>query len=295
MKIFLTGTESFVGKELIAQCHKNGVEVLGCDCLAPCDKRFQKIDIRSKDLADAIPEKVDSIVHLASLSTDKLCRNNAYECFDINVLGTLNIIDAARKRNAQNFIFASSEWIYNDFLEDEIKDENSSVNIFNHTSEYALSKLVSEVNLKQKYIHGFCSVTVLRFGIIYGSREKNWSAVGSLFHSVMTQDEVKVGSLKTGRCFIHVSDIASGILKSLGLPGFNVLNLEGNRLITLGEIIEVSRKILNKSPAVIETSPDNVSIRNISNKNAIQVLKWKPELDLESGLNQLHKYLTSKM
>src|SRR5262249_8241749 len=149
------------------------------------------------------------------------------------------------------FIFASSEWVYGDWKDASIvKDEDSLIDVQALNSEYALSKLVSEVNLRQKYQYGFCDVAILRFGIIYGPREKNWSAVESVFNAVKTQDEVTVGSLKTGRCFIHVDDIVVGIIASLGLKGFNVINLEGEGLITLGQIIETSKKILGKNPAV---------------------------------------------
>ena len=54
----------------------------------------------------------------------------------------------------------------------EIKDENSMINVGNIKSEYALSKLVSEINLTQKYRQGFCPVTILRFGIVYGPRKR---------------------------------------------------------------------------------------------------------------------------
>jgi len=167
MKIFITGTESFVGKELIAQCKKGNIELTGCDVKQPSDKRFHQIDIRSKSIIDIIPENVDAIVHLAALSTDPLCRDKAYECFDINVMGTLNLMEASQEKKAKQFIFASTEWVYDSFIENEIKDETSFINIENYFSEYALSKIVSEQNLKQKYEHGFCPVTILRFGIIY--------------------------------------------------------------------------------------------------------------------------------
>jgi len=88
------------------------------------------------------------------------------------------------------------------------KTEESPINIANHTSEYALSKLVSEANLRQKFQHGFMPVTILRFRHLSVERpgEKK-SAVESLFLNVKTQAEVSVGSLQSGRCYIHVSDI----------------------------------------------------------------------------------------
>lgn len=290
MKIFITGTNSFVGQELIAQCEKANIESTGCDAKQPYDKRFHHVDIRSKNIIDnIIPENVDAIIHLAALSTDPLCRDKACECFDINVMGTLNLIKAAQVKKARQFIFASTEWVYDSFKENEIKDEASFINIANHTSEYALSKLVSEQNLRQKFMHGFCPVTILRFGIIYGPRESNWSAVEALYNSVKKNDEVTVGALKTGRCFIHVSDIVSGIIKSVGLSDFNILNLEGNGLISLGDVIEISKKVLCKNPVVIEKNPGEPSIRNVSNRKAKKMLNWQPVINLEAGIRSLMK------
>jgi len=274
MRIFIIGSKGFIGKELVLQCQKQGIEVIGMDLEA---------DIRSKDIAELIPENVDAVCHLAALSSDPVCKNKGYDCFDTNVMGTLNLIRAAEEKKAKQFIFASSEWVYDNCREDNVKNEDSLINIANHTSEYALSKLVSEANLRQKYEHGFCPVTILRFGIIYGLRQGG-SAVESLFNNVKTKDEIEVGSLKTGRCFIHVSDIVSGIIKSIGLNGFNIINLEGDSLIILKDIVETSKKILNKNPKIIETDPNNPSIRNISNEKAKRILKWRPKINLEKGL-----------
>ena len=277
--LFITGAKGFIGKELVSQCSKQGMEVFEAD--------LPEFDIRKKEIADFIPEGVDAIIHLAALSTDPLCKNNAFNCFDVNVMGTLNLMEAAEKKKVKQFVFASSEWVYDNCTEQEMKNEESIINIANHTSEYALSKLVSEANLRQKYQQGFCPVTILRFGIIYGPRKEKGSAVESLFGAVKEKDEIEVGSSTTGRHFIHVSDIASGIIRSIGLPGFEIINLGGNDLITLGEIIETSKKILNKNPKTIETNPKNISVRNISNEKAKKLLNWKPETDLETGLKTL--------
>jgi len=290
MKIFITGSEGFIGRELISQCQKQGIEVVGVDSKKGSRPNFYQADIRSKNIVELIPEGVDAVIHLAALSSDTDCKDRASECFDINVMGTLNLIETAEKKKVKQFIFASSEWVYDNCSKDEIKNEESFINVLNHNSEYALSKIVSEVNLRQKYQHGFCPVTILRFGIIYGQRLDGWSAVESLFYAVKSKDEVRVGSLKTGRCFIHVSDIASGIIKSIGLTGFNIINLAGNRLITLGEMIETSQKILRKNPKIIETDSTNASIRNISNEKAKELLNWRPEIDLTAGLNKLNHF-----
>lgn len=280
MKLFITGSDGFIGKELVAQCKRAGIEVVGADVRSG-------FDIRTKDIAPVIPAGVDAIVHLAGLSNDTACKNKGYECFDINVLGTLNLIEAAKARGAKQFIFASTEWVYDNCNAEDVKTEESPINIANHTSEYALSKLVSEANLRQQYQNGFCPVTILRFGIVFGTTGEKKSAVESLFLAVRDKEEVSVGSLRSGRCFIHVSDIASGIIATIGLERFNIINLVGDKLITLKDVIETSKGVLGRNPKVIESTPENVSVRNISNAKAKKLLQWSPRTMFDAWLRQL--------
>lgn len=286
MKVIITGSESFVGKELISQLKNGSFEIIGFDSInvKPIDYEFHQVDIRDPQVYRFIPDEADVLIHLAALSRDPDCRGRPYECFDVNVMGTLNLINAVSVKRVKQFIFASSEWVYDEFKENEVKDEDAFINISNHHSEYALSKLVSEANLRQKYEQGFCSVTILRFGIIYGPRKNNWSAVESLLSTVKNQPEVKVGSLKNARRFIHISDIANGIKRSIGLEGFNIINLTGSKLITLQDVIETSKILLEKPVKIIETNPSQINVRNPSNNKAKTMLNWEPKIDLETGL-----------
>lgn len=290
--IVVTGSESFIGKELISSLLRNNEKIIGLDLVNKSqDYDFIKIDIRSKDLDKHIPENADAIIHLASLSSTPICKGKGYETFDINVMGTLNLIRAAIKKNVKQFIFASTEWIYEGFTGNEEKNEDDSIDITKHTSEYALSKLVSEMNLKQQFLNGFCNTTILRFGIIYGPREKNWSAVESIVNTVKHNDEVTVGSLKSGRRFIHIQDIIKGITKSLGIDGFHIINLTGDSIITLDDIIKTSEQLYDKSIKIIEKNSSEVSLRNPSNNKAKIILNWKPEINLKDGLKTIDPFI----
>jgi len=288
--ILITGSESFVGKELIKQCKENKISVMGIDSMniKNAEYIYHQIDIRDPKISEVIPKNIDAIIHLAALSRDADCKDKAYECFDVNVIGTLNLIKAANKKNVKQFIFASSEWVYNDFTENEEKDENEIIDASKHTSEYALSKIVSEINLKQQFMNKFCSVTILRFGIIYGPRKNNWSAVESIFDQIKNKSEITIGSLKNGRRFIHVSDIVDGIIKSIGLNGFNILNLTGDHLITMKNLISESQNICSKKITIIEKDPTVVNVRNPSNLRAKQLLNWYPKISLREGLMSLN-------
>lgn len=293
MKVFVTGSESFVGRELIKQCLGEGIEVSGCDVTnkKSQDYDFHQADIRSKELLDFIPEGLDAVIHLAAIARDKDCKANPVLCYDVNLSGTINVADSARAKNARQIIFASTEWVYGPFEPGETKNEDTEIDPTILDSDYAFSKMLCEIVLKERFKISSIPTTILRFGIIYGPRLPAGSAADSLFIDVATKDEIKVNCLKTGRHFVHVSDIASGIVKSFGLPGFNTINLVGDHLITLGEVIETSKKILGRNPKVIEVNPSNVNERRLENPRAKELLSWSPEIDIETGLKSLLKII----
>ena len=100
MNIFLTGSGSFIGREVLKVCKARRINVVGVDLAATGQEGCSVADIRSPDIAEKIPANVDAVVHLAALSRDPDCRNRAYPCFDINVMGTLNLMEAAKAKGA---------------------------------------------------------------------------------------------------------------------------------------------------------------------------------------------------
>lgn len=281
MTLFLTGSESFIGKNLIRLCSAAGTPVTGIDSVPASAKGFVQGDILDPAVADSIPEGA-TVVHLAAISRDPDCRADPKRAFDVNVGGTLNLAAAAKRRKAAQFIFASSEWVYGDVRNDEVQVESQPIDLTGMKSEYAITKLVGEQLLKLD--RGLEAVTVLRFGIVYGPRAQNWSALEALANNVYCGNEIKVGSAKTARRFIHVDDICSGILAAQGRRGFEIFNLSGDMLVTLGDVVRTASEILGKQTAIGESDPGKPSIRNPDNKKARAVLKWQPKLDIRAGL-----------
>ena len=284
MKLFVTGSQSFIGRRLFARCKAIGIDAVGIDSMASTGANSIQADIRDPAIADLIPEGA-IVVHLAAISRDPDCRADPRNAFDVNVTGTLNVAAAAEKRKAAQLIFASSEWVYGDVRNDGVQLEDHPIDVTTMKSEYALTKIVGEQCLKLTC--RLPAVTVLRFGIVYGPRPSNWSAVEALFNTVREKDVVSVGSLATGRRFIHVEDIVAGILKAVGRSGFEIFNLSGNTVITLREVVEKSAELLGRRPPVEEKNPQAVSIRNPDNAKARQALGWKPGIGLKEGLATL--------
>jgi len=282
--LFITGAESFVGKRLVKHCKDKNISYSGVDIAASEDSNISKIDICDVELSELIPfESV--VIHLAAISRDPDCAKNPSLANKINVEGTLNVLRSAKLKDCRQLIFASSEWVYGQVSNDAEQHESDEIHIQRLDSIYAITKAVGEHYLK--LLREDLAVTILRFGIIYGPRPNNWSAVESLFHSVKDKEEVVVGSLKAGRRFIHVDDICAGILAAVGQTDFEIFNLSSDSTATLGQVIEESKRIHDTIPRVTESSAEKISLRNPSNLKAKQQLNWSPSVSLSDGLKSL--------
>ena len=281
---FITGAEGFVGKRLVKHCKDKKISYSGVDVVASEDSNISKIDICDVDLSEMIP--FDSVViHLAAISRDPDCARNPSLANRINVEGTLNVLRSAKIKDCRQLIFASSEWVYGQVSNDSEQQESDEIQIQRLDSIYAITKAVGEHYLR--LLREDLAVTILRFGIIYGPRPSNWSAVESLFDSVKNKEEVVVGSLKAGRRFIHVDDICAGILAAVGQTDFEIFNISSDSTVTLGQVIEESMRIHGTTPRVAESSPEKISLRNPSNLKAKQRLNWSPLVSLLDGLKSL--------
>lgn len=287
--ILITGSESFVASFLIKRLQKK-YNLIGIDFKKKTKNTKFQIDIR-KSLNKLKNINIDYVVHLAAISNDNDAKKNPVDCFKTNVVGTLNLIEFANKKKVKNFVFASTQWVY-DFDDKNKKkiDDKTIINPFKLTSEYGLSKLISEINIQQNYKKYKLNSTILRFGIIYGPRSKNLSAFEGIFFKLINEDKIEIGSKKTGRNFIHIDDICSAIEKSIFMKGLNTFNLEGDEYITLGKLISTSSNILKKKIKIIEKNPNNISKRKISNISSKKKLGWKLKYNLKKGIIDLIKY-----
>ncbi len=282
MELVITGSESFIGSALARQCARRGVRCGGVDLTARPGSIA--MDIRDPRLREALPA-ADALIHLAAVSRDGDCRRDPAAAASVNVSGTLNVLAAARAAGIPRIVFASSEWVYSGCTPGRPFTEETPIDINRVTSEYALTKLAGERLLAMAAAGGL-SVAALRFGIVYGPRPDNWSAVESLFEACRPGGTVETGSAATARCFVHVDDVAAAILAACRGTGFRVYNI-GGPLASLGDVIAASCRIHGSAPRLAERDPANPSVRAIDSSRARDELGWTPAIDLETGLRGL--------
>ena len=283
--VVVTGSSGFIGARLVQRLTQLGAEVVRIDA-AGTDGAHQ-VDICSPAVADLIPA-ASRVIHLAALSTSGSCKADPALAAAVNIGGTLNLAQAARSKGAKQFVFASTEWVYGSSSSEEPAFEDVPIDMTAMGDTYAITKLAAEGLLKSSEL--FDDLMILRFGIVYGPRSDNWSAVESLLNA-SSKGPVEVGSLSTARRFIFVDDVVDGVLSSLGHHGQATLNIAGPKLVSLGDVITESGKILGREVEVRETNPTAVSVRNPDPSCAMSVIGWRPEVDLHEGLSRVAAHL----
>lgn len=290
MKIFITGIESFVGKYLKKVLKKKNYSVSGCDKNKKMSSTI-RFNITDKNLYKIIPNGCDCLIHLAAISTPKAFNRNLLNSFKVNVNGTLNVIQSAIKKNVKQIIFASTEWVYGENKNFNIKNEDSIISLKNISSDYAFSKILGEKIFEYYSDKINMNFTILRFGIIYGPRfsDQNLSAVESIINTMISDKKLIIGSKKTARRFIYITDLCEGIVKSIGLKGFKNFNLTGNKLINLGQIYKITSKIFHSKSNLSEKNKKNYNIRNISSQKFRDYTKWRTKVDIDEGIENIAK------
>lgn len=293
-KILLTGVSGYLGSNLLNKINKKKFIVLGVDKKKSNHKyknyQFLKSDLKSLELPNSF--KPDIIIHLGSLNSEKFYRNDTFNSYNMDISSTIKVCEIASKYNVKNLIFASSEWVYGDHNKKKLLLENRYINNNLLLSFYALSKIICEDLIKIFYRNKLIkNYIILRLGIFYGERKKPNSAVEGIFRDIKDGKKVIVNSsINSSRKFLHVNDVSNSIIKSINIKKPYTINIGGEELISLKQIMKCSSKILNKKYLAYSLNKKFIS-RNISTKLSKNILKWKPDVNLYDGLKKIKKYL----
>ncbi|MDO8740503.1 MAG: SDR family NAD(P)-dependent oxidoreductase [Candidatus Woesearchaeota archaeon] len=307
MAIFITGGAGFIGSHLCERLLKEGKEVIAVDDfndfydpekkkknIEDCakNKKFKiyKADIRDKEEIKKIFEKnkINVIVHLAARAGVRPSMENPLLYIDVNVNGTLAMLELAKKFNIKKFIFASSSSVYGS--NDKIPfSEDDPIN--NPLSPYAITKIAGE-QLCRIYskLHSI-NMVCLRFFTVYGPRGRPDMAPYKFTNLIMQGKEIEVyGNGSSKRDYTFVSDIIDGIATAVEKElKFEVINLGDSNPVELKYLISLIEKNTGKK-AKIKFMPEqkgDVPITYADVSKAKRLLGYKPKVKIEEGVKRL--------
>ncbi len=309
MNVLVTGGAGFIGSHLVRQLldAKHNVTVLDnvstgtwqhlpqgkdtCTCW--------ELDIRDKAAREKIEQaKFDVIVHLAAQTmVDVSIKDPEFDASE-NVMGTVNILEAARHSGVKRIIFASTAASYGDVAEDKlpIREEETLAPM----SFYGLTKVTVEKYLQLYHDLYGLDYVALRFANVYGERQGDTGEGGviSIFAKRIAKDQgiTVFGDGKQTRDFIYAGDIATGIIAAMTTDKANaVYNLSNQTETSLLKLIELMGKAAGKKvePAFAAPREGDINRSMLCNEAAVQNLNWQPQMDLGEGLARTIAYFKS--
>jgi UDP-glucuronate 4-epimerase len=299
--ILVTGGAGFIGSNLIARLIKEKEDVICLDDFNdyyPIENKKRNVkslkckvieaDIRDKDgLIKVFQEnKITKIVHLAARAGVRPSLENPELYFDVNINGTINLLEMARRFNIKCFIFASSSSVYGngkipssetDFTESQI-------------SPYAVTKKIGEL-LCQQYSYQYkMNITCLRFFTVYGENGRPDMAPFKFYDAIANERPITMfGDGNTKRDYTYVADIVDGIKRAMDKNyQFEIFNLGNGNPVILKDFIQVIEKAAGKKAIILrkEMQKGDVDATFADVSKARKMLGYEPKTDVTEGMRR---------
>lgn len=308
IRTFVTGAAGFVGSHLCRALLDRGDVVVGLDNfdpfyprqlkernLAPLTARglaFSEVDLRdAESLRGVMAEaKPDRIFHLAALAgvRPSIQRPAAYA--EVNVTGTVHLLEAARSAGVRDVVFASSSSVYGNRSEVPFREADACTDPI---SPYAATKRSGEL-LCGTWAQLFgMSIGSLRFFTVYGPAQRPDLAIARFMARIPVGDPITLfGDGTTSRDYTYVDDVISGVLAAgevvagAAAGSHRIWNLGGSRPVSLLDLVRTIEAIVGRSAEITwaPPQPGDVDRTCADTTRSHAELGFTPRVALEEGL-----------
>ncbi len=306
MKVLVTGGAGFIGSHLTERLLADGHDVCVLDVfneyypstmkrenvaglIAHPKYRLVEGDIRDQALVESLFEEVrpDIVVHLAAMPGVRASLADPALYFDINLNGTIVLLEAARKIAGTRFVFGSSSSVYGMCERLPFREDDPDLH---QVSPYASSKRAGElVCYTYHHLYGI-PITALRFFTVYGPRQRPEMAIAKFTAKIHAGEELPLfGDGSARRDFTHVTDIVDGTVKAMERDeGFRVYNLGESETVTMLELIETIGAALGIEPRIrfLDNEKGDVPATWADVSRAREELGYRPSMKLADGVRE---------
>ena len=289
MRVLVTGGSGFIGSHVVDRLRVHGVTPRIFDQRhSPWhqDVEHQIGSLLDLETLRSAMTAVDAVIHLAAVADVKDVLQDPVYAENVNVRGTLHVLEAARRSEVKRVIYASTTWVYSD-CEQESVNEETLIPPPRHL--YTATKLAGE-----SYCRAYSELyglehTIVRFGIPYGPRARE-GAVIPIFVSKALQGEplTLAGDGRQFRKFVYVEDLAEGTVLALKPRAKNrIYNLDGSERVSILKIAETIRDFLGDIDIVhTEARPGDFPGKEIESRRALEELGWEAVTPFKEGVQR---------
>ncbi len=308
MSILLTGVAGFIASHLSERLLADGRRVVGLDNLddfydraikernlsASLDHQTFALvqgDIRDTEALAELPSGIRTVVHVAARAGVRPSIAQPALYYDVNVMGTLRLLEFARERGIRRFVFASSSSVYGNNSEVPFSEGHR---VDQPISPYAASKRAGEL-LGHTYSHLYgITFLCLRFFTVYGPRQRPDLAIHKFARLMEAGEEIPVfGDGTSRRDYTYIDDILQGVEGALEWVdrtdgAFDIVNLGESRTVELREMVGVLAQELGVEPRIrwLPPQPGDVEQTFADVSKARSLLGYDPKWEFEDGIRK---------
>jgi UDP-glucuronate 4-epimerase len=303
--VLVTGSAGFIGSHLSEKLLELGHDIIGLDnfnhyydplikrkniAAAEANPQYTLIegDIRDENLLNHLftTYKIDAVAHIAALAGVRSSIEKPLEYIDVDIKGTVNLLEHSRIYNVKKFIYASTSSVYG--LNSAPFQESDSIS--SPISPYAAAKHAGELFCHTYHSLYGLPIVCLRFFTVYGPRQRPEMAIHYFTRSIEEGKPIAIfGDGSSSRDYTYVEDIVNGIVASIQLNcAFEIFNLGNSSPVKLNYLIDLIEKELGK-PAhrkyiAMQSGDVEHTCADITKSKAI--LGYNPSVSIEEGIQR---------
>ncbi len=315
MRILVTGGAGFIGSHLCERLVSNGNDIVIIDnfndfydpllkrrnmdhVFSTAEANERAVILSEGDICDfdyvkeiIAQESPDIIIHLAAAAGVRPSLANPFHYEEVNVRGTLNLLEAAKQFSVKYFIYASSSSVYGDSSRVPFS-ENDPVD--NPISPYAATKKAGEL-ICHTYHHLYAiNIACLRFFTVYGPRQRPDLAINKFTRLIDAGMPIPFyGDGKTSRDYTFIDDIIDGVERAINWvvdseKRYSIFNLGESQTVELRRLVEVIESSLGKK-AILDMQPiqpGDVPRTCADITKSTSVLGYQPKTTIEKGVRE---------
>lgn len=300
MNVLVTGGCGFIGSHIVDRLIEENHNVTIIDNLSTgtldylnSNTGFYKLDIRDSSISNIFKEKkFDVVFHKAAQIDAAKSIKDAYFDADVNIMGTINILENMKRFNVKKIVFPSSAAIYGNIENLPIKETSTTSPL----SFYGLSKLAAE-NYIITYAQLFgLDYTILRYANVYGLRQgaKGECGVVKIFWDKLLKEQQPTifGDGLQTRDFIYIEDVVSANIATLSKGSKSILNISTQVPVTINKLFNEMKSTFNSSLSVSYANERVGDIKEsyLCNEKALHILNWRPKYSLLKGLQHMYSF-----
>ncbi|MFD0696380.1 GDP-mannose 4,6-dehydratase [Paenibacillus sp. GCM10027628] len=322
--IVVTGGAGFIGSHLCEALLDSGHKVINIDSfndyydpqikrnnVKDAMRQLSEIDtdryvIEEGDIRDTAflkkvfdQNQVDTIVHLAAYAGVRPSIENPVLYTDVNINGTVNLLEVCKQYNINKFVFASSSSVYGNHAHVPFSEKDA---VDSPISPYAATKKAGELLCYTYHRLYKINTACLRFFTVYGPRQRPDLAIHKFARLILDGQSIPFyGDGSTERDYTYIDDIIDGVMKTIewvhqGTDKYEVFNLGESNTVSLSKMVKTievcvdKQAILNKMPL----QPGDVNRTYADVSKSKEILGYDPRTSFEDGVNKFVSWLLKR-